>query len=36
MDEERKLVLTWTAPTIIHLDAAQGDTVLIVPAKGEK
>lgn len=36
MDGERKLVLKWTAPTIIHPDAAQGDNILIVPVKGEK
>ena len=36
MDGERKLVLKWTAPTIIHPDASQGDNVLVVPVKREK
>lgn len=36
MDRDRKLVLKWTAPTIIHPDAAQGDNILIVPVNREK
>ena len=35
MDGDRKLVLKWTAPTIIHPDAAQGDNILIVPVNRE-
>ena len=36
MDGERKLVLRWAAPTIIHPDAAQSDSVRIASVKEDK
>lgn len=32
-DGERKLILKWTAPTVIHPEAADNDTVVIYPVK---
>ncbi len=33
---ERKLVLRWAVPTIIHLDAEQSDNIRIVSIKEDK
>ena len=33
---ERKLVLRWAAPTIIHLDVEQSDNIRIVSIKEDK
>ena len=33
---ERKLVLRWAVPTIIHLDAEQIDNIRIVPITEDK